>query len=486
MAFTRADLIKFLTFTEGKIYGYDALMEKCFVVPDKDHFTDDYEDGYPYLFVMANDERSFPLDTASYWNIEEALEQFADLQENHDLAMAYCSSKGEGVKKILRNDRRKYSAWVKYYATIEKGRIDEMMDFIGVEPYEADKEDYVRLKELLEKFYSLKAWEKFSDHDIIHLKDHNGENVYFIVMGNAGKTFGLSIYWGPDALNFIKSMMNREDVTHDDAMIVMHEQQVMTFYFDIQGDVGPDDIEFSKKIGFDHFLDGNILLTSIRMCHGRMWREFLRKEDCLRAINWVNMLNQNLAVYLKDPTHHDAFEDNFLFIRYLKTKGTFTIKNEHGLLSGIIKPLVHFEKQMTPMPVDEKKPKGEYYADIRSVERLFRVGSDRRIVCVPYVLFLVEKDTGRIAFAATESSGKPFHFGSMGDQVADFFVKNGTPKCVTVPSMVAFTFFQELYYDQPKNVDLKVTEDPIPALDEAFEGLKKISDEALEDKINEA
>lgn len=486
MAFTRADLIKFLTFTEGKVYGYDVLREKCFSVPDKNHFNDEYEDGYPYSFVMANDERSFPLDSVSYWGIEEALEQFADLPENHDLAMAYRSSHGEGVKKILRGDRRKLSAWIKYYATKEKGRIDEMMDYIGVEPYEADKEDYAELKGMLEKFYSLKAWEKFSDHDIVHLKDHNGDSVYFVIMGNAGRTFGLSIYWGPDALNYIRSMMNREDVTHDDAMIVMHEQQVMTFYFDLPGDVGDDDIEFAKKIGFDNFLDGNILLTSIRMRQGTMWREFLRKEDCLRAIDWINMLIQNLAVYLQDPTHHDAFEDNFLFLRYLKTKGTFTIKNEHGLLSGVINPLVHFEKQIIPMPVGEKKPGGEYFADIRSINRLFGVGNDRRIACVIYIIFLVKKDTGEIVFAAMESSGKPFHFYSLGDQVAGFFAKNGISRCITVTSMIAYNFFQELFYDQPKEVELAISEKPIPELDEAFLGLEKISDEALKDKINEA
>jgi len=300
-------VLKTLELEEDYAFFYDreigeVVSIEADLLDDTDTNYVDDEEASLLTDILTDIEDRFlriePLDETDYFEIESKF-----VRESNKVAFQ------DEYEKIL--DSKKYEE--KFMALLDKFELEEEysdfedIQFVKIaEQFLMDNHIIVRnaniknlrrAYETADEFATLHLWDYFADTDVIEVRVDDQYSLYYSIMGNAGKTYGLSIFTGESGLNTLSLIASASQYGIDD-LLAMSFEKCLTIYFDKEEDAMEDDIAKANEIAYKHVSD---YVTSINTFEpGYFFSSDIDDRHCIFVTNALEMLMAGLSSPLPD------------------------------------------------------------------------------------------------------------------------------------------------------------------------------------------
>lgn len=321
--------------------------------------------------------------------------------EKFGFAEEFKNTKGSKAREAL---IQKKGLWEQFRDLFEQAlRNDIGIDLLenGVWEEEASPEQYQEIRALLEQ-YEAKHYEKeFSDHVVFYINDANmRRGTAFVVLGNAGDTFGISFYLGERPLDGAYSLY-AESITRD-PICSGTLGTVVSFYCEKQNSYPMSKGRYVNPYGDDHAYTSIVIHEGVsHECYlGKGVARFLKKalERAMKMLDTV--LAKQRLMEKKDGAVTYILTPN-------KDGVSATIdaveRSENDEHNARIPLLYYAYRDGVPAPLignEEKAARGNYDLSLRLAPGgvMPFEGEDVRHSQLCYLLILADRQSRKILF----------------------------------------------------------------------------------------
>ncbi len=357
--------------------------------------------------------------------------------------------------------------WFKELRLALAENVTRFTEMFGLKETEAEPELYAEIKKELLSFEAKHYERKYCDMVYFRL-GADYEVVPLTILGNAGKVFGISFY-PSDAYgdNFLL-IQNQESLGLDSAT-TNSISKMLSFYFEEEPNSYPllkDPYESKQHI------------TSAYLCYGTFMRSYLPKSLAIRALNYLEWANKEMALFakskqgkVKDGTFYDITLDDDKF-------GVYEI-DPYGAFKGHL-PYDFNDVPFPDVPLTFRKG-GAFDATIKILPGFTSEEEEERVIGLNFIAIFCDHDSGYI-HVHTVGQAKNFRpFDELVEALAKDLQKITLPKTIYVNNYLDLRFFRayfEPYIEKGKvKVEIQLGE---LKTDVAYRGLKNFLENVAE------
>ena len=291
------------------------------------------------------------------------------------------------------------------------------------------------LKDLYEfayEIYKAQPFKYFNDRQFV--VSHTGEeleDMYIVILGNAGQVYGVSFYYGEDALSTIEGITNE---THkDDISIYAYSQKCLTFYFDEPKKAPKESKELTKKYLGEEIANEVVISTLIFDGHAA-YNNLVSFSKAFFYIPFVESFKYFALDFNKQGKMPKLKKWQHYAYYFNEETNEVTIKKE------MIEPSTYYisEDFIYSIPKlverDTKKSKKEYEFKIFSAPESFSNEFDERISYMPVIAAVINHKTGKVIALNVVLSQNKYYLDELFDPIIDKLIEEGYPSKVYVDS----------------------------------------------------
>ena len=457
----------FVNTKKDLIYIYDREKEKVVTLNNKDvdriscELLDEEINSYEEELIVSliiESNRVVPLISLNKEQIRELMELFISVEKNKELnecleSKKFFSTFNKKIEKLNLMEK-----WLDFVLKMYKNELEFFIDYSKIAEIEADEEEYKEIINISRLIYDLAPWEVFSDNDFIVHNDY--KNVYYCVMGNAGQTFGLSIYEEEDVDGLKTILVNKKL----DPILLMSMQKNYTVYFD-PVDKDTEQYLFYKDLGLEEnvkcipsisrFNKGIIKNNSLTLSEAKLMKEalinfviFYRKLlESNKGLYFDADLDIHISFRIKDKVYIDSIE--------------LDKKPENYLCDTLDIP--HIE--------DVKLKNATYEIDVRGF-KMFNHDARGTINSAGYLLIILDLETNQIIKGELIDGSKQEVLYNIYEAFQDVYDTCGTfANKVVVSNKFTKSIVENIFLGKVKTKIAK-----FKSLDDIYEELSKMND----------
>lgn len=446
---------------ENRLYFYNKKTESVLMYDEKwakthgsikVHHLDDHSiEEMPFENFTALDLSVISLPKVSNYEVMRAF-----VQTNEYDALKNCLHKKKPYKhfKELISEYNLEDEYNKFEENFYKQVIKEWAFANNVVYKKISQKQKRALVEQANKIMEYEPWKYFSDQD--HITIHfNGNEISYIVLGNAGSCYGLCVYFGEEG--FIQLNLECILAELDEESILPHMiKNSYAIYFDDY-----DELSIEEK----DFLDST--LKEIKNIKYPSFHEFKigRPFDYVHSNASFNELDYALKMFLlfireysKKPRHYkDIFDLNVTIdkdynVKYWKAKNDqidipyfndLLLLDENNFKKG--NHTFVFDLTGSPAPIIKD---GEEY--------------------LPFIPIILDKNTKKIIYSTPTIATTEDYISAIYTDIKEFFTKTRAPKDIITLNPIS-NIVAELLLKDPSRVSISPERNPI--IEEFKEGL---------------
>lgn len=189
-------------------------------------------------------------------------------------------------------------------------------------------EAWGKLYEVATRIKEKKPWEEFWEMDLIGIQEEEGKKpVFFNILGQKGKDYGIVAYEGYEGLNDFFLLLEKEKLNLS-SEYVLFNQNCLAAYWGSRQEMSEEQRQLVKDLGYKYY-GKDQWLYFMSHCKG-YFPYMLNEEEVGRMTNYLSLLERALECWDQDPVSVD-FEHGNIYVYYYDKKQEKWVGKEQTL-----------------------------------------------------------------------------------------------------------------------------------------------------------